>query len=133
MKRQNFTLTELAVVVLVILTLMAMILPGRGRARDCGGAESRCKSNLKQIGTTVATYFSDGIQTHLPVQMNSIINKGGPMGMDDFTCPSTKESYHWFTEPVRYTGSATAVLAGESKKHERVKFIFKVFQDGHVQ
>ena len=79
---KKFTLIELLVVVAIIGILAAMILPALGTARD-KAQQKTCTNNLKQVGTAMIMYFSDGSETKMPAQalyLRSIDNAGVEWG-----------------------------------------------------
>jgi prepilin-type N-terminal cleavage/methylation domain-containing protein/prepilin-type processing-associated H-X9-DG protein len=53
-----FTLIELLVVISIISLLMAILIPGLGKAR-ASAKRTTCKSNLRQIGVGIRSYLDD--------------------------------------------------------------------------
>ena len=58
MRRRAFTLIELLVVIAIIAVLVAVMFPVFSRARE-KSRQSRCLSNLRQLGTAFALYRAD--------------------------------------------------------------------------
>ena len=61
--RRGFTLTELLIVIAIIATLAALLLPALGRAK-AAGYSAVCKSNLRQLGIALRLYA--GVQQGYP-------------------------------------------------------------------
>jgi prepilin-type N-terminal cleavage/methylation domain-containing protein/prepilin-type processing-associated H-X9-DG protein len=62
LKARGFTLIELLVVIAIIAILAAILFPVFARAREAARASS-CRSNLKQIGTSMLMYVQDYDET----------------------------------------------------------------------
>lgn len=61
-RKKGFTLIELLVVIAIIAILAAILFPVFAKAREAA-RKSTCQSNMKQIGTALATYMSDNSST----------------------------------------------------------------------
>ncbi len=132
--KNRFTSIELLVVIVVALIFISLVVPGyHGSARG-KAMHARCKSNLKQIGTTVAVYFYDGDLLHIPVEKYSLVDAGEEYEMDPNTikCPITETRYIWFSDG-EYKGAANIPLAGDSVAHIKKPAGYTVYQDGHVE
>lgn len=57
-RRGGFTLIELLVVVAIIALLIAILLPGLGKARRMA-ISTQCKANLKAVGSASAQYMAE--------------------------------------------------------------------------
>lgn len=98
-KNKAFTLIELLIGISIVAILAALLMAGAGRAID--SAESaKCLSNLRQIGSALASYAGENNGTILPRYANDV-PAGEPRGWparllkmgyitqaDVFLCPS---------------------------------------------
>jgi hypothetical protein len=138
-KKQYFSMGELITIIAVLCLLAAVIIPGsngaRGRAKH-----ATCKSNLKNIGTTVATYFADGTEILYPAIED---NLDGPVWTATIEvdpgiakCPVKGiSSYKKGTISAgdEYKGSATISLAVDpDNAHPKPPNKYVVYEDGHV-
>ena len=126
MQNKNYTLIELLVVVAIIGILAALILPALGAARE-KAKQAGCKSNLKNIGTLVGTYYSEG-QLYLP---NPWLNSTSAFELDPnlLTCPVNKVAFVEHPNSPgggQYRGYAESGLATDGASP------FTVYQDGSV-
>ena len=134
MKNSRFTLVELLVVVAIIGTLASMILPALGRARE-KSKQAGCKSNLKNIGTSVSIYYSDGIQMAFE---DNWIDENSPISFEAMilSCPVKGTiPYIIHLDSVAgslYTGKATSGLAQDGLNPHNDGSSFTVYQDGSV-
>lgn len=67
MIKKGFTLIELLVVIAIIAILAGIMFPVFGSARE-KARQTKCMSNLKQIGTAVMLYVDDAHETYPPAR-----------------------------------------------------------------
>lgn len=74
-RRSRFTLTELLVVVAIIATLAALLLPLLGRSRHVAVA-TQCASNMRQLYSGLPLYASDFNGRLPPLHVQSGVGRG---------------------------------------------------------
>jgi hypothetical protein len=100
-----------------------------------------CKSNLKQVGTSVAVYFPDGIQTVYPPIEDSLdvsVWTARLLNTTDLSiCPVKAHAIYLkgeVYEGCEYSGSAETSLALDGDDaHNKAPNKYVVYEDGHVE
>jgi len=128
----------------IVLILAAMLMPAIGAPRGKANI-TKCKSNLKQAGLVIQSYYSDGTSTALPILKSfevSPSNDGG-FGFDAnmLRCPADHHDHssHYVWNP-KISGSNWAqwnnpnsALIWDASPHQVNGKINAVFGDGHVE
>ena len=133
MKSNKFTLIELLVVVAILGILAALILPALSAARE-KSKQAGCKSNLKNIGTLVGTYYTGG-EVMLPAPW---LNTASGFELDPglLTCPVRQVAYIEHPDSTgvgaQYKGYAESGLATDDENPHNDDSSFTVYQDGSV-
>ena len=122
----------------LFLTIAFNFLRNFGSQCGCGGPLVKDRSKLKQIGTTVAIYFSDQrLNLNYPKKPVSINIESYLVNQaDQHSWESISETSPYFflvDENDVYTGSATKPLAIGKVPVTDVQINNIVFEDGHVE
>lgn len=125
--RAGFSLVEILLVIVIMLTLVALLLSVIGQARNAASGTS-CLVNLRSISQSFAFYTVDNVGCYpnpaasgqsWEQSISLYLPPTGGSGASFFKCPADQEvfpslgsSYDW-----RDTGDPTTTLAGQSVAH----------------
>jgi prepilin-type processing-associated H-X9-DG protein len=96
-RREGFTLVEILVTLMVVITLAALLLPGMQMAMEKGRA-IKCVSNLHQIGSAYMAYIAD--------------NSGNPPEPIDYYKSSLESRTAWEGGTIKAVGLGKLQYSG---------------------
>ena len=135
-KRKKLIIWAFVINVSIVL-IAALVLPAIGKTRCNRSPFTKDKSYLKQIGTTVAMYFSDGYTNKFPqhprdIEFDNVIVHNAVQ--DTWFDLSYTSPYYFFPEEDSiYTGSSWRPLAVRKTPLKNYNLCPIVYQDGHVE
>lgn len=126
-RQSGFTLLEVLVVLVVVATLAALLIPVYGRSREQARLAT-CASNLRQIYIALKMY--EGDYAELPVHSSKALSQHWRARIAPyirssqvFLCPSDKdrgEPNRWgWTSPCSYAYAYTSVNLWPGKKYRQ--------------
>jgi prepilin-type N-terminal cleavage/methylation domain-containing protein/prepilin-type processing-associated H-X9-DG protein len=122
--RGGFTLTELLVVIALLATIAALLLPALGRARESGRG-AVCLSNLHQVGLALQLYAQD-YRNRLPFMRDQSLSAtndlpGPEVVLSNYVgnvhilkCPSDRQNLY---ETTGSSYSWNSLLNGQDAEH----------------
>ena len=133
--KRYFNCIELFIVIAVIATIMAVMIPAAVRKAPEKSRHAKCKQNLKIIGSTIAVRYEKFYKPQpMPVKALDYVQQtdfGGLLKDSNLNCSAGGKTYIWLTET--YTHSAEKKLAGDSDNHDKMPHRYAVYEDGHVE
>jgi prepilin-type N-terminal cleavage/methylation domain-containing protein len=102
-RKKGFTLIELMIVIAIIAILAAVLVPNFMRAREASRLTA-CKSNLKNISTSVETYSNDYDGLYPGTTQFQDVNSSGNSGVGTLAisyigktlnCPAAAKAYRY--------------------------------------
>lgn len=133
-KRDGFTLTELAFIVIIILIFFTLSLPFinniRRRAQLIG-----CEENLQEIGLALKLYASEH-EGAFPSSLSELTEGGYVEDEMVFDCPSSPHmgdaqegDYHYTSGYTILSPSDTAIVFDKTENHKDGKHVLYISGD----
>jgi prepilin-type N-terminal cleavage/methylation domain-containing protein len=132
-RKKGFTLIELMIVIAIIAILAAVLVPNFMRAREASRLTA-CKSNLKNISTSVETYSNDYDGLYPGNTTFQDVSSSGNSGVDTLastyigktlTCPAAAKPYRYRLATASgagywiYCPAATGSGVTPNRKHRK--------------
>lgn len=129
MKRTAFTLIELLVVISIIALLIGLLLPALGAARDAARS-SQCKSNTKQIATSIVAFQveHDGRVYDRRNWGRWLVNPANP---NDWIDPANNQAF-WGVAYAEYADTGREIYACPSAADTDPAQADGTFDQGHI-
>ncbi|WDE98537.1 hypothetical protein PQO03_11875 [Lentisphaera profundi] len=157
--KRFFTRTDLLVIIAsfcVLGILMAAVIPALGPRMHTLSDTKRCTNNLKQIGTAMIMYFSDGSETRMPsntghryLQSSDPISRLFELEPEILSCPAKRKCPQYKKVYITPSAINSALFAdiespasriamdgdqfGDTQVHKSGEKLNALFGDGHVE
>ncbi|MBN1354009.1 MAG: type II secretion system protein [Candidatus Omnitrophica bacterium] len=132
--KKGFTITELAVVLIVISMFISILYPIVYHVRNKAKIIT-CRDNLQKISLGIRLYASEN-QEIFPSSLDELVKEGYVEGDRVFDCPGSPHAgnakepdYHYITGYTLLAPSDTAILFDKDENHKSGKHVLYISGD----
>lgn len=130
-RRSGFTLTELAVVIVIIISFILLLTPFIKNIRSKAKILA-CEENIGKIGQAIRLYASEHDEK-FPASLSELLQGGYIESERCFDCPSSPNvgtakdpDYHYVTGYTVTSPSASAILFDKEESHREGRHVLYV-------
>ena len=147
MKRHQFTMLELIIVIAVIVIIVGILMPTSHRPRE-KSRRVNCAGNLKQIGLALLMYSGENSGYFVlpangsnfePLNTETILNDGKVYGCpsaDNLMTTARRSNYDYGGSGIKDDNAlptSTTIARDQSGNHPDNQWMNALFVDGHVE